>query len=179
MRSHSGQGCLSRQLEALVEHTIDIARSGLLGPDPGRVAKDLLRLKDTTFLRTIQGKKLSAEQRAIIKAGSKRKADERGVELNAYGGRIAIDEEEKDVDLLKPNWFLSLPLVRLIFKNYHKKIADENARIKKFFKDELGVNGRLHIVGYFTLGVAFKVGLELASTKFSRKLSTFSFSFLS
>jgi hypothetical protein len=144
-----------------------------------RVAKDMSRLKDLSLLRIVRGRELSAEQKKIIDVGSGGKADERGVESNAYGGRIAISEEEKAVILRKPFWVFNLPIIRpffenfpiisLLFKKYLGKIEKENERIRRLFAEELGEKGRIHLVGYFTIGVALKVGLELAVTRFLRR----------
>ncbi len=136
-----------------------------------RVVKDMLRLKDLSVLRVARGKELSADQRKVIDVGSKGKADERGIELEAYGGRVAIDEEEKGIVLRKPFFFFRLPLIRWLFHPYLNKVEKENQKIKNLFAKDLGINGRIHLVGFFTIGVAIKVGLELAWNTLSRWFS--------
>jgi hypothetical protein len=140
-----------------------------------RVVKDMLRLKDLSVLRIARGEELSEDQRKIINIGSRGKADERGIELEAYGGRVAIDEEEKGIVLHKPFFFFRLPLIRWLFHPYLNRVEKENQRIKDIFAKDLGINGRIHLIGFFTIGVAIKVGLELAwntlSKWFSKNLS--------
>lgn len=140
-----------------------------------RVVVDLMRLKDISILRTIRGIPLAAEQKKIIATASQGKADEKGVEKNAYGGRIAIDREEKGMVLRRPLFIFDWPvigsLLRFVCSNYIKKLAEEDEAIKCFMARELGVAGRLHIVGNYTLGVAFKVWLEL-KFGFGRKKKT-------
>ena len=126
-----------------------------------RVAKDMLRLKDLSLLRIVRGKELSEVQKIVIERGSSGKADRRGVEPDAYGGRIAIDEEEKGIVLRKPIWLTTLPVIRTFFAGYLRNIAEENEMIIRFFKQEIGKRGRVHLVGHFTIGVALKVWLEL------------------
>jgi len=121
-----------------------------------RVIKDMLRLKNLSLLRIAQGKALTEEQRKIVELGSNGKADASGIERNAYVGRIAIDEEEKDVVLRKPSFF-------------GNKKSREDKELKRIFKEEIGKNGRVHLVGYLTIGVALKVGLELLWTSLFRK----------
>jgi hypothetical protein len=131
----------------------------------------MMRLKDLSLLRVVRGKELSGEQKKIIGVGSQGRADERGIEPDAYGGRIAISEEENGMALRKPFWLFNLPVLRLFFGRYLKRIKRENEAIKHLFAEELGEKGRMHLVGYFTIGVALKVGLELALTRFFRRFS--------
>ncbi|HTY12668.1 MAG TPA: hypothetical protein VMD02_00610, partial [Candidatus Omnitrophota bacterium] len=126
-----------------------------------RVVKDMMRLKDLSIIRVVKDRPLSAIQRKVIEFGSGGTADGRGVQLNAYGGRIAIDEEEKGIVLRKPAWITTLPVVRWLFTAYHRQIERENEAIVRFFKNELGKRGRMHLVGHFTIGVALKVWFEL------------------
>jgi hypothetical protein len=134
-----------------------------------RVAKDMMRLKDLSLLRIVRGKELSPEQRIVIDAGSEGKADHLGIEAGAYGGRIAIDEEEKGISLRRPFWLFDLFGLRLLFRRYLKKIERENQEIRRLFTEALGEKGRIHLVGHFTIGVAMKVGMELAFSSFLKR----------
>jgi len=134
-----------------------------------RVVKDILRLSDLSVLRLAQGKALTAEQKRIIDFGSGGKADDRGIELGAYGGRIAIDEEEDGIVLQKPFFLLNLPIISFFCRPYFRKLEEEDRKIKRLFKEELGVKGRFHLVGNFTFGVILKVGLELFLTSIFRR----------
>jgi hypothetical protein len=125
-----------------------------------RVCKDMMRLKNLSIIRLAKGKELFDEQKRVIKTLSQGKADERGIEFNTYGGRITIDEEEKRIIFKKPFIFFNLPIIRRIFKRYIEKIKKEDEKIKQLVK-EAGEKGRIHLIGYFTLGVALKIGLEL------------------
>jgi len=135
------------------------------------VMKDMLRLNDLSVLRVIRGEKLSPDQQKIIEVASNGDADGRGVEANAYGGRVAIDEEEAGITLRRPSWPLHWPVLRTIFGKHLERLKREDQAIKDFFARELGANGRLHIVGFFTLGVALRVGLKLALTRFRRRFA--------
>jgi hypothetical protein len=135
-----------------------------------RVICDMLRSKDLSVLRIARGKELSDEQKKIIRVGSQGKADERGVERDAYGGRIAIDEEEKGIVVRRPHLILNLPVIRSIFRGYHERIRKENAEIQRLLNEELGERGRLHLVGYVTIGVALKVRIELLLAGLLRNL---------
>lgn len=108
-----------------------------------RAIKDMLRLANLSVRNTVEGRGLTAEQKGIIEHSSAGKATKDGVEPEAYGGRIAIDEEEQGI---------------VVFGG--KKEAALNKLLA-----ELGVNGRLHIVGYMTIGVGIKVALELLWTR--------------
>ncbi|OGC34390.1 hypothetical protein A3J90_02620 [candidate division WOR-1 bacterium RIFOXYC2_FULL_37_10] len=116
-----------------------------------RALKDMLRLSNVSLLRVVRGQQLTQEQRLIINAGSKGKADDRGIEQKAYGGRIAIDEEEKGVVLRKP-------ILGVLFKKQRRK---EEQEIKRIMKEELNENGRIHLVGSYTIFVRWAVSFVL------------------
>jgi len=134
-----------------------------------RVVRDMMRLKDLSVLRVVRGQGLTRGQRLVIQVGSEGKADAAGIERGAYGGRIAIDEEEKGITLRQPPWFCQLPVLSFIFRPYLRRLKREDERIKELFRQELGENGRFHIIGNFTIGVACKVGLELALHRLTRR----------
>ncbi|MCU0640735.1 MAG: hypothetical protein MUC35_01460 [Candidatus Margulisbacteria bacterium] len=104
-----------------------------------RVLKDMLRLADLSIKRTAAGDELTGEHRDVIREASGGKADKRGLETDAYGGRIAIDEEERGV---------------VVFGGKREEALDR-------LLAELGPNGRLHVVGYLNLWVGLKVTVEL------------------
>lgn len=113
-----------------------------------RVVRDMLRLKDLSLSRIVRGRALTAEQEKIIMVASQGKADERGIELDAYGGRVAIDEEEREIRLCRNE--------------------KEDREMKRLLTVELGAKGRIHLVGHFTIGVALKVGLEFLLDRIRR-----------
>ncbi|OGC11777.1 hypothetical protein A3K48_04715 [candidate division WOR-1 bacterium RIFOXYA12_FULL_52_29] len=114
-----------------------------------RVIKDFSRMSNFSLIKTINGKELTEEQKLIIEQGSQGKADDSGIETNAYGGRIAIDEEEAGVVV------------------FGKK---QDAQLREMLKTKVGENGRIHMVAYYTLWVGLKTMIELALGRLKRKM---------
>lgn len=109
-----------------------------------RVFRDMSRLARFSALRTVEGKELTDEQKEIIRVGSEGKADTDGIEPNAYGGPVAISEEEAQIRV------------------WGKK---KDATLRKMLAERVGENGRVHLIGYLTLWVGIKTMLELFVTR--------------
>ena len=124
-----------------------------------RVIRDFLMAKDVSILRVIRGQELTYEQKLIINAASKGKADSRGMEYNAYKGRIALVEEEENIVLRKP-------ILRFLLK---KRRQQEDAKIKQLVKEAIENNGRIHLVGNGTIGANLKTVWDLFWIKIFRR----------
>ncbi|MFA5034628.1 MAG: hypothetical protein WC500_02485 [Candidatus Margulisiibacteriota bacterium] len=114
-----------------------------------RVIKDFARMSNFSLKRTLEGRALTDEQRLIIDQGSQNKTDENGIETGAYGGRIAIDEEEAGVKIFGKS---------------------KDAELRDLLRTKVGENGRIHMVAYYTLWVGLKTMVELAWNRFWRRM---------
>ncbi|MBU1867617.1 MAG: hypothetical protein KKD13_03990, partial [Candidatus Margulisbacteria bacterium] len=111
-----------------------------------RVMKDFSRSSRFSMKRVLNGKTLTEEEKAIINVGSSGKADEYGIERNAYGGMIRIDEQERGVGV------------------FGRKMDE---KLRHWLDEKVGSNGRIHLLGYFTIWASIRSWFSVVMRRFS------------
>lgn len=127
-----------------------------------RVIRDMMRLSDLSLLRVIHGKGLSPSQQRIVDFSSPGKDIDlkTGVETNAYGGRIAVTEEEEDVVVRRSSPVVDLPGFGALFASYVQRIKSDDRALKALMKKEVGERDRVHVIGNFSLWTALGIMFE-------------------